>query len=245
MSDAKVTTSGAFDADVRANAGYRYTTNAPLSSVLANRRLTALTLAMVDLRGRTVIDVGCGDGTYTHDLFVAGAPALMFGVDATKQAAVLAATRYASAGPTLRFAVGDATALPCRSRRFDIAIVRGLLHHLDDAPRALAEIGRIASEVCVIEPNGYNPGLKIIERLSRYHREHGEKSYPARRIRRWIRELGGTIDREEYAGLVPFFCPRSIARALKVAESVVERVPVVRNGACAVFAVRYRPRSPR
>ena len=52
-----------FDADVRANAGYLYTTNAKKSSVLANQRLTDVTRAMVDLRGRRVIDVGCGDGT--------------------------------------------------------------------------------------------------------------------------------------------------------------------------------------
>ena len=57
-----------FDRDVALNEGYRYTTNAPLSSRLANDRLTDATLDLVPLAGRSLIDVGCGDGTYTADL---------------------------------------------------------------------------------------------------------------------------------------------------------------------------------
>lgn len=231
-----------FDADVRRNQGYRYTTNARKSSLLANRRLTELTRSMVALRGRRVIDVGCGDGTYAHELFVSCAPALMVGVDAAAEAIALANRRYATAGPSLRFDAGDVYALPYARGSFDVAIVRGLLHHVDDAPRALDRIGRLAPEVCVIEPNGYNPILKLIERLSRYHREHRERSYTARRITRWIRALGGTIECEQYAGLVPFFCPDWMAVVLKASEPAVERVPLVRQLACAVFAVRYRAR---
>src|SRR5205809_102151 len=40
-----------FDRDVELNEGYRYTTNAPLSSRLANDRLTDATLELVALEG--------------------------------------------------------------------------------------------------------------------------------------------------------------------------------------------------
>jgi len=229
-----------FDADVRANQGYLYTTNPRTSSVLANRRLTDVTRAMVDLRNRRVIDVGCGDGTYVHELFTACAPAAMVGVDASVEA--IDKANRAFARPGLRFDACSVYELPYEAGSFDVAVVRGLLHHLDDAPRALARIGTLAREVFVIEPNGYNPMLKLIERFSRYHREHGEKSYPPARLRRWIRELGGTIEREQYAGLVPFFCPDWMATALKAIEPAIEAMPAARQLSCAVFTVRYRTR---
>ena len=43
--------SEAFNRDVVDNGGYRYTTNARLSSHLANRRFTAATLAVADFQG--------------------------------------------------------------------------------------------------------------------------------------------------------------------------------------------------
>lgn len=233
-----------FDADVRANAGYLYTTNARRSSVLANRRLTDVTREMVRLQGQRVIDVGCGDGTYAHELFVSCRPAALVGVDAAAAAIAVAADRYASAVPALRFAVADVYTMPYEARSFDVAIVRGLLHHLDDAPRALAAISRLAATVLVIEPNGYNPTLKAIERLSPYHRDHGEKSYSPRRLRGWIRALGGTIEHERYAGLVPFFCPDAMATALKAVEPAVEALPLARQLSCAVFCVRYGTAAP-
>lgn len=230
-----------FDADVRANQGYLYTTHAKRSSYLANRRLTDVTREMVELGGRRVIDVGCGDGTYTRELFDACAPAEMLGVDASREA--IAQASRARGCPGLRFETCSVYDLPYPPESFDVAIVRGLLHHLDDAPRALARIGTLAREVFLIEPNGYNPTLKLIERFSRYHREHGEKSYAPSLLRRWIRDLGGTIEREQYAGLVPFFCPDWMASALKAIEPAVEAAPAARQLSCAVFTVRYRTRA--
>ncbi len=229
-----------FDADVRANQGYLYTTNAKRSSVLANQRLTDVTRAMVDLRGRRVIDVGCGDGTYTAELQRTCGPASMVGVDASTEAVEQANRRFGR--PGLRFDACSVYDLPYEAGSFDVAVVRGLLHHLDDARRALARIGTLATELVVIEPNGYNPTLKLIERFSRYHREHGEKSYAPSLLRRWIRELGGTIEREAYAGLVPFFCPDWMAAALKAVEPAVEAAPLAKQLSCAVYVVRYRAR---
>ena len=227
-----------FDADVRTNEGYLYTTNARWSSILANRRLTDVTREMVALGGRQVIDVGCGDGTYAHELFASCAPASMVGVDAAAEAVAIANRRYGAA--TLRFETRSVYDLPYPPGSFDVAVVRGLLHHVDDAPRALAGISRVAREVLIIEPNGYNPILKLIERFSAYHRAHGEKSYPPPLLRRWIRALGGTIERQRYAGLVPFFCPNWMAAALQAIEPLVEALPGARQLACAVVALRYR-----
>jgi hypothetical protein len=43
--------------------------------------------------------------------------------------------------------------------------------------KAIQIICNIADEIIVAEPNGYNPVLKIMEKVSPYHIQHEEKSY--------------------------------------------------------------------
>jgi SAM-dependent methyltransferase len=230
-----------FKADLADNEGYLYTTNAPLSSQLANRRCTDAVLAMADFRGRRIIDVGCGDGTYTIELLALAQPASVHGIDVVTQAVVTARKKLAD--PRVTFAVGSASALPYADDSFDIALVRGVLHHMPEATGALREALRVAPRIVVLEPNGYNPGLKLFERFHPYHVAHGEKSYAPRTLDRWIRQVGGTVQRRTWAGLVPMFCPDRAAVALKRVEPAFEKVPLLRNVGCAVYvftAIRER-----
>ncbi|MEX0880220.1 MAG: class I SAM-dependent methyltransferase [Thermoanaerobaculia bacterium] len=223
----------AFDRDATHNRGYLYTTNARLSSKLANRRLTEAALAAADFTGKRILDVGCGDGTYTIDLFEAGRPASMYGFDPAREA--IAVARQKIAGRPITFAAHDAYTVPLPDRSFDIAHLRGVLHHLERPVDVLREAFRLAPVLIVLEPNGYNPVLKCIEKLSRYHREHGEKSYAPAVLDRWVRELGGVVRARVYVGLVPFFCPDWLARALKSIELALERAPVLNAAGCAVY----------
>lgn len=222
-----------FDRDATHNRGYLYTTNASLSSELANRRLTQAALQVSDFRGKRVLDVGCGDGTYTVELFDGGLPARIYAFDPSCEAIGIA--RQKVAGRDITFAVHDASNLPLPDRSFDVAHLRGVLHHVDRPVEVLREAFRLAPELIVLEPNGYNPVLKLIEKTSRYHREHGEKSYSAASLDRWVRELGGRVTTRQWVGLVPFFCPDWAARALKTIEPVIERLPIANAGSCAVY----------
>jgi SAM-dependent methyltransferase len=226
-----------FNADVAANEGYRYTTNASLSSVMANERLTAATLERLDLAGRRVLDVGCGDGVYTEQLLLRGRPAEILGTDLAGDAIELAQQRFAGRDG-LRFEAHDIYETPALGH-FDVAVVRGVLHHVPDPAPAIAAVAQACDELLVIEPNGYNPVLKVIEKVSRYHREHEERSYPPFQLRRWIREAGLEVDHASYVGLVPFFCPDAAAKALKRVEPHVERTPLAAVS-CAVHVVRAR-----
>jgi ubiquinone/menaquinone biosynthesis C-methylase UbiE len=232
MSSEKTVT--AFNHDVVANRGYLYTTNARLSSTLANARLTDAALAATSFRDKRVIDVGCGDGTYTVELFDRGAPSSIHGIDYAKESIDLA--RSAVGARNITYEVCSAEALPIADDSFDVAHLRGVLHHLENPVAALREALRVAKQVVVIEPNGYNPVLKVIERVSRYHVEHREQSFAPMKLRRWTKELNGTVrEGAFYAGLVPFFCPDPMARVLKWMEPAIERVPLVRELSCAVF----------
>lgn len=222
-----------FNRDAARHAGYVYTTDARLSCRLATQRSTDAVLEVGRFAGRSVLDVGCGDGFYTLRYWDLGRPRAMVGVDAASRAIEVA---NANRGDRpIRFEAGDAHRLPYPDDSFDLVLIQSILHHDDDPPGALREAFRLAPEVLVHEPNGNNLGLKVIEKVSRYHREHRERSYAPRRLVRWVEQAGGRVVRGRFAGFVPMFCPDWLARGMKRAEPAVERLPVIRALGCAVY----------
>lgn len=226
----------AFDRDVAHNSGYLYTTNARLSSRMANRRLSDVTLALADWKGKKVVDIGCGDGAYSLELLQRGKIGELWGVDPAAEAIVIAQKRAGNLAAT--FAAHDAYHLPFADNQFDIAHLRGVLHHVDRPLEVLREAFRVAPTVIVIEPNGYNPGLKILEKLSPYHREHQEKSYAPSALDRWVVALGAQVERRRWIGLVPFFCPDLLVYPLKWSEPLLEKTPLLCRLGCAVYAFK-------
>ena len=224
-----------FNHDVSRNDGYLYTTNSSLSSRIASRRHSDAILAAADFRGKRVIDVGCGDGTLTVELYDSGSPASIHAFDPAPNAIEVA--RRKTGGRQITFEVDSAYNIPCADNSFDIAHLRGVLHHMDRPVDALRESLRVASTIVVLEPNGYNLGLKLIEKLSSYHREHDEKSYQPHRLERWVGELGGRVEGRDWICFVPYFCPDWLARATKALEPLVESVPLVDRFGCGAFVM--------
>jgi SAM-dependent methyltransferase len=215
--------------------GYVYTSNGKLSSRLATNRSTAAVLKANRFAGRSVIDMGCGDGFFTMRFWDHGRPRALVGLDGAPQAIMVATGK--KAGRSVGLVVADAHRTPFSSNSFDVALVQSVLHH-DDNPRDLIrEALRLAPQIIIHEPNGNNLGLKIIEKVSRYHREHHEKSYSSRQLRRWVEEAGGQVVCWRFAGFVPMFCPDPLARLMKAAEPLVERTPILKALACSVSVV--------
>jgi ubiquinone/menaquinone biosynthesis C-methylase UbiE len=167
------------------------------------------------------------------ELFDLGRPATIFGVDPAQEAIKVAQQKVGTRNIT--FASHSAYELPFEANSFDIAYLRGVLHHMDRPVEALTEAFRVAGTVVVVEPNGYNPVLKLLERYSRYHVEHNEKSYAPASLDRWISQIGGHVCTRQYAGLVPMFCPDWMARSLKRIEPFGERLPLLNKIGCAVY----------
>jgi ubiquinone/menaquinone biosynthesis C-methylase UbiE len=222
-----------FNRDVASNDGYRYTTNIRLSSQLATQRSTDTILGLERFTDRAVIDVGCGDGFYTLRFWDAGRPRSLSGVDSAERAIALANVRKGDRA--IDFRVGDAHELPYPDNSFDLALVQSILHHDENPQDIIREAFRVAPEILIHEPNGYNVGLKVIERLSPYHREHRERSYTTWQVARWIEQAGGRVIRRRFAGFVPMFSPDPLARAMKTVEPVVERTPFLKTLGCAVY----------
>jgi SAM-dependent methyltransferase len=222
-----------FDHDVSRSGGYVYTTDAPLSARLANRRLTVAALSVADFKEKRVLDIGCGDGTYTLELVDVAGAASVQGIDPAGEAIRVARERVGDR--PIAFSEGSAYELPHEADAFDLACLRGVLHHLERPAEALREALRVAPWVVGVEPNGYNPGLKVLERCSTYHVEHGERSFTARTLDGWVKAAGARIEARTFAGFVPMFSPDWLARAMKRIEPAVEALPGVRTVGCAVY----------
>jgi SAM-dependent methyltransferase len=224
-----------FEKDVAAHGGYVYTLTKRLSCRLATGRSLEAILQTGQLAGRSILDVGCGDGYYTIGYWDRGQPRALTGVDAA--AAAVRVAREKSGTRPIRFEVADVHKLPFPNNSFDLALIQSMLHHDEEPAGIIREAFRVAPVVLIHEPNGNNLGLKVIEKTSRYHREHGEKSYSSRQIVRWVEEAGGEVQWRRYAGFVPMFCPDWLARAMKTVEPLLESVPGLRALACAVFVL--------
>ena len=222
-----------FNSDVDQTGSYLYTTNEMLSNRVASARKSRAMLETISYRGKRVLDIGCGDGTYTVELFDHGAPNFLVGIDPAEKA-IEAAKRKAQ-GRAFSLQVGSAYELPFADASFDIGHLRDVLHHMEHPVQALREALRVACAIVVTEPNGYNLILKLRERFSPYHVEHAEKSYAPHALDQWIQELGGTTRVRGWFGLVPFFWPDWTVAPLKALEPIVEGTPGLRSLGCASY----------
>ena len=224
-----------FERDATANEGYLYTHTDRLSCRLATSRTTDIIIETRELPGCSMLDIACGDGFYTIRFWDRGNPRRLVAADAAPNAVAVAARN--SGSRPMRYLVSDAHRLPFRDDSFDLVLLQSVLHHDHDPGQMIREDFCVAPKAILHDPNGNNPGLKVIEKASRYHREHHEKSYSVRKMRRWIEDAGASVQYLKMAGFVPMFSPDWLAKAMKWMEPLVEATPGVRSIACAVCVI--------
>jgi ubiquinone/menaquinone biosynthesis C-methylase UbiE len=99
----------------------------------------------IDLRGKTLLDLGCGSG-YGSQLISEGlAPGRLVALDLMPEQIRRAEERRLP----VEFRVGDAEAIDLPDGSIDAVFVFGVLHHVPRWRRALAEIAR------VVRPGGW------------------------------------------------------------------------------------------
>lgn len=226
----------AFDKDVSETGAYRYSSGQIESARLANLRYTELILASADFSGKTVIDVGCGDGTFTAALAEQCGARKVLGIEPSPKASERASALYKnSAGLSFRCAVSRD--LMHEGQKYDIAVYRGVIHHVADPSEEIRTALLLARKIIILEPNGLNPLMKLVEKISPYHREHGERSYSPSRLCSWITEAGGAVDGVRLFGLVPYFCHPWIARLGRYCEPFIEPLPGISSVLCGQYVV--------
>ena len=126
--------------------GYRGPTH-PVVEAYVGPKLDLIESVM-PLAGRSVLDVGCGPGLFTHHL-------------QRRARRVVGTDRSAwmlEQAEGLKCVEADAADLPFENESFDVAFEANLLHHADDPAAVVAEMSRVAREaVVIIEVNRWNP----------------------------------------------------------------------------------------
>lgn len=124
----------------------KHTSDNPIQRRLIDRfhaRLTELVKAQAP---ETLLDAGCGEG-FTAETFLQAMLALQLtGFDPHEPSVELARMR----NPRAEFFVGDIYNIPFENDSFDVVCSFEVLEHLHDAPRALAELNRVARNAVVL-----------------------------------------------------------------------------------------------
>lgn len=192
----------------------------------ARRRIANVFSLLPELSGRTVVDLGCGMGTFTIEAAARGARAL--GVDPAPAAVrAAAAVAHAEQADGAAFVQGDAVQLPLADDSVDVVLAADLTEHLDDV--TLARVLREAARTLV--DGGtlvlYTPDRQhVFERLREAGIMKQDPSHigvrTAAELRSAVEAAGFGVERVDW---LPSHLP-----VLDVAERLLaRRVPVLRR----------------
>ena len=164
--------------------------------------------------GKRVLDVGCGNGYVLAKYVQEGAEA--FGIDLTRIGIELCRQRFALNTLKGHFVVGNAEVLPYPNGMFDCVCSTGVLHHLSDAGKAVAEIYRVLKSggrvvLMVYHRNSANYRLNI---LLNHWRTGGSMSELVRTIDGVGNPRGEVYSKEELRRLLDGFDGVSVCAGL-------------------------------
>jgi ubiquinone/menaquinone biosynthesis C-methylase UbiE len=224
-----------FNQNVNENGGFLYTTNAQFSSFVANKRISDEIFKFIKPSYKTLVDIGCGDGMYTHNIKQNFPNLEVHGFDPADTAIQVAKKKY----PDVNFSTINLLDdnLPVPAKKYDVGVIRGVLHHLSDQQKAIANAFKLTDNLIIMEPNGNNPILKLIEKTSQYHIEHEEQSFFSWKLRNWIEQAGGKVDTWSYIGYVPFFFPTAPAKVIYFLQPFLEKIPGLKHIFSAQFII--------
>lgn len=117
--------------------------HAPVTSPNMTMEEPAFLHAIGDLTGASILDLGCGDGTFAAQALGLGATRYL-GIDSSNEMVALAERRHGS--DVVRFERADLSELDGvlveDDDRFDLVSARMVLHYIDDVDSVLSTIAR-------------------------------------------------------------------------------------------------------
>lgn len=127
-----------------------------------------------DVRGKRVLDYGCG--ACEGGIYLAKQGANVVGIDVSPGMLEAAQKLAAKHGVSIETRVVKSDGIPAEAKEFDLIYGNGVLHHVDLA-QARPELARIMKDDgtgCFIEPLEYNPAIDVYRRIARTVRTDDE-----------------------------------------------------------------------
>jgi len=122
--------------------------------------------------GMTVLELGCGSGSFTRELARSGADVIA--IDVSPE--LLEIARANCSAPNVRYEIQNAYSLSYPEARFDSVVGSSVLHHLE-IKEALCDVYRVlraAGTIYFTEPNMLNPQIAIQKNIPWIKRKLGD-----------------------------------------------------------------------
>jgi ubiquinone/menaquinone biosynthesis C-methylase UbiE len=130
---------------------------------------------MGDLRGKKILDLGCGAGESAVYFALCGAE--VYGCDISNGLLEVAKQLAEKYNVHIEMITGSASSLPYKDAFFDCVFANGVLHHVR-LGAALKEVSRVlkpGAKAVFVEPLAYNPVINIYRKMAEEVRSEHEK----------------------------------------------------------------------
>lgn len=159
-------------------------------------------LSMLPKVHGNLLDIGCGTGIL-YDALPKGID--YTGIDLSKDMVAVGKKRY----PLATFKVMDCENLEFKDETFDIIIVRGVIHHIPEPKKALAEISRCMKKggIIVISEPKHNALIEIARDIIKKVTTHFDKEHTSFREKEIINIIESaklTLIQKRYFGYLAY-----------------------------------------
>ncbi|MGC8647938.1 MAG: methyltransferase domain-containing protein [Candidatus Micrarchaeia archaeon] len=121
--------------------------------------MPAMLSILGDLKGKKVLDLGCGPGLHSARLLKQGA--ILYGIDQSEKMISIAKSYVKGAD----FQVGTVYSMPYKSGFFDVVFASYVVHYFTDLDKALKEVRRVLKKGGIFAFSTTNPFKEMTHRL--------------------------------------------------------------------------------
>jgi SAM-dependent methyltransferase len=187
--------------------------------------------------GMTVLELGCGTGSFTRELARSGADVVA--IDVSPE--LLEIAKANCSAPNVQYQIQNAYALSYSEGRFDSVVGSSVLHHLEikEALRDVYRVLKPGGTIYFTEPNMLNPQIAIQKNLPWIKRKLGdspdETAFFRWPLRRLLQQTGFLDVRIEPFDFLHPKTPRILVNCLNDLSRFLENVPVLSEFAGSLY----------